>query len=49
MGRFPVLPRGADAKMVGKKKALKRGRKSPVGDRWQFLTMMSPDVNKASK
>jgi hypothetical protein len=35
--------------MVEKKKALKRGQKSPLGDRRQFLTMMSPDVIKAIK
>jgi hypothetical protein len=31
------------------KKAPKRGRRSPVGDRRQFLTMMSPSVIKAIK
>jgi hypothetical protein len=35
--------------MVEKKKALKRGQKSPLCDRRQFLTMMSPDVIKAIK
>jgi hypothetical protein len=35
--------------MVEKKKAPKRGRRSPLGDRRQFLTMMSPDVIKAIK
>ncbi len=35
--------------MVEKKKVPKRGRKSPVGDRRQFLTMMSPDVIRAVK
>jgi hypothetical protein len=32
-----------------KKKAPKRGRRSPVGDRRQFLTMMSPDLIKSIK
>lgn len=35
--------------MVAKKKASKRGRRTPVGDRRQFLTMMSPDIIKAVK
>jgi hypothetical protein len=35
--------------MVEKKKAPKRGIRSPLGDRRQFLTMMSPDVIKAIK
>jgi hypothetical protein len=35
--------------MVEKKKAPKRGRRSPLGDRRQFLTMMSPDVIKSVK
>jgi hypothetical protein len=39
-----------DAKMAEKKKVLKkRGWKSPIGDRVQFLTMMSPDVIVAVK
>jgi hypothetical protein len=36
--------------MAEKKKApKKRGWKSPIGDRVQFLTMMSPDVIAAVK
>lgn len=35
--------------MAGKKKAQKQGMKNPIGDRVQFLTMMSPDVVKAIK
>ncbi len=36
--------------MVEKRKAApKRGRRSPVGDRRQFLMMMSPSVIKAVK
>jgi hypothetical protein len=35
--------------MVEKKKAQKRGRRSALGDRRQFLTMMSPDVIKSIK
>jgi hypothetical protein len=30
--------------MVGKKRAPKRGKRTPIGDRAQFLTMMHPDV-----
>lgn len=30
--------------MVGKKRAPKRGKRTPIGDRIQFLTMMHPDV-----
>ncbi|MEY9981623.1 hypothetical protein ABH995_000960 [Bradyrhizobium yuanmingense] len=30
--------------MVGKRKAPKRGKRTPIGDRIQFLTMMHPDV-----
>lgn len=30
--------------MVGKRKAPKRGKRTPIGDRVQFLTMMHPDV-----
>jgi hypothetical protein len=37
-----------DIRMVEKKKP-KRGIRSPLGDRRQFLTMMSPDVIKAVK
>jgi hypothetical protein len=33
--------------MVEKKKAPKRGRKSPVGDRCNFLAMLSTEVMKA--
>lgn len=32
-----------------KKKAAKRGRRSPLGDRRQFLMMMDPNVIKAIK
>uniref|UniRef100_A0A7Z0QEC3 Uncharacterized protein n=1 Tax=Bradyrhizobium barranii subsp. barranii TaxID=2823807 RepID=A0A7Z0QEC3_9BRAD len=35
--------------MIEKKKPAKRGRRSPLGDRRQFLTMMDPDVIKAIK
>ena len=44
---FPLLG-SADIRMVEKKKP-KRGIRSPLGDRRQFLTMMSPDVIKAVK
>ncbi|MDA9453719.1 hypothetical protein XI07_18770 [Bradyrhizobium sp. CCBAU 11445] len=30
--------------MVGKKRAPKRGKRTPIGDRVQFLTMMHPGV-----
>ena len=30
--------------MVGKRKAAKKGKRTPIGDRVQFLTMMHPDV-----
>ncbi len=30
--------------MVGKKKAPKRGKRTPIGDKVQFLAMMHPDV-----
>ncbi len=30
--------------MVGKRKAPKRGKRTPIGDRVQFLMMMHPDV-----
>lgn len=30
--------------MVGKKKAPKRGKRTPIGDRVQVLMMMHPDV-----
>jgi hypothetical protein len=30
--------------MAGKKRVAKRGKRTPLGDRRQFLTMMSPDV-----
>ncbi|MCP3476300.1 hypothetical protein NLM33_39465 [Bradyrhizobium sp. CCGUVB1N3] len=30
--------------MTGKKKTPKRGKRTPIGDRIQFLTMMHPDV-----
>jgi len=30
--------------MVGKRKEPKRGKRTPIGDRVQFLTMMHPDV-----
>lgn len=30
--------------MVGKKKSAKKGKRTPIGDRVQFLTMMHPDV-----
>jgi hypothetical protein len=48
VGRFPGLPGSTDIRMVEKKKP-KRGIRSPLGDRRQFLTMMSPDVIKAVK
>jgi hypothetical protein len=48
VGRFPCLPGSTDIRMVEKKKP-KRGIRSPLGDRRQFLTMMSPDVIKAVK
>jgi hypothetical protein len=35
--------------MIEKKKAPKRGRRSPLGDRRQFLTMMSPQIIKEIK
>jgi hypothetical protein len=35
--------------MVEKKKAPKRGRRSPLGDRRQFLTMMNPEVIRSIK
>jgi len=43
--------RSTDARMVEKKKAPapKRGRRTPLGDRRQFLTMMSPSIIKAVK
>jgi hypothetical protein len=46
VGRFPGLPGSTDIRMVEKKK---RGIRSPLGERRQFLTMMSPDVIKAVK
>jgi hypothetical protein len=46
-GVFPVGASRFAARMV-EKKAPKRGRR-PVGDRRQFLTMMSPSVIKAVK
>ncbi|MCK1465887.1 hypothetical protein [Bradyrhizobium sp. CW10] len=30
--------------MVGKKKAAKKGKRTPIGDRVQVLMMMHPDV-----
>src|SRR5258708_36437290 len=48
VGRFPCLPGSTDIRMVEKKKP-KLGIRSPLGDRRQFLTMMSPDVIKAVK
>ncbi|QQO33164.1 hypothetical protein JJC00_32275 [Bradyrhizobium diazoefficiens] len=30
--------------MVGKRKVPKRGKRTPIGDRVQFLMMMHPDV-----
>ncbi|MFK4650501.1 hypothetical protein ABIF97_000435 [Bradyrhizobium japonicum] len=35
--------------MIEKKKAAKRGKRTPLGHRRQFLTMMDPDVIKAVK
>jgi hypothetical protein len=35
--------------MIQKKKAAKRGRRNPLGDRRQFLTMMSPDIIRSIK
>lgn len=49
MGRFLGESRSTDARMVEKKKAPKRLLKSPLGDRRQFLTMMSPDIIKSIK
>jgi hypothetical protein len=53
MGRFSgrIAQHGRQNRMVEKKKAPapKRGRRTPRGDRRQFLTMMSPDVIKAVK
>jgi hypothetical protein len=49
VGPFPGLLGSTDIRMVEKKKAPKRGRRSPLGDRRQFLTMMSPDVIKSVK
>jgi hypothetical protein len=45
---FPAFLGSTEIRMV-EKKAPKRGRRSPVGDRRQFLTMMSPSVIKAVK
>jgi hypothetical protein len=47
-GLFPAFLGSTEIRMV-EKKAPKRGRRSPVGDRRQFLTMMSPSVIKAVK
>jgi hypothetical protein len=44
---FPAFLGSTEIRMV-EKKAPKRGRR-PVGDRRQFLTMMSPSVIKAIK
>jgi hypothetical protein len=30
--------------MVGKKRVPKKGKRTPIGDRVQFLTMMHPDI-----
>ncbi|WP_027515658.1 hypothetical protein [Bradyrhizobium sp. WSM1417] len=30
--------------MIGKKKAAKKGKRTPIGERVQFLMMMHPDV-----
>jgi hypothetical protein len=49
VGPSPGSPSSTDIRMVEKKKAPKRGRRSPLGDRRQFLTMMSPDVIKSVK
>jgi hypothetical protein len=35
--------------MIEKKKSAKRGRRSPVGDRRQFLMMMDPEIIRAIK
>jgi hypothetical protein len=35
--------------MAGKKRVLKKGKRTPLGDRRQFLNMMSPDVIAAIK
>ena len=35
--------------MAGKKRVLKRGKRTPLGDRRQFLTMMSPDIIRSIK
>ncbi|WP_091895353.1 hypothetical protein [Bradyrhizobium sp. Rc2d] len=35
--------------MIEKKKSAKRGRRSPLGDRRQFLTMMDPEIIRAIK
>lgn len=34
----------ADGSMVGKKKAPKRGKRTPIGDRVTFIAMMDKDV-----
>jgi hypothetical protein len=36
--------RAADRWMVGKKKAPKRGKRTPIGDRVTFIAMMDKDV-----
>jgi hypothetical protein len=44
MGRLRHESRSTAARMVEKKKVpKKRGKRSPIGDRRQFLMMMSPD------
>jgi hypothetical protein len=35
--------------MVGKKRAPKRGKRTPIGNRIQFLTMMDPEVIRDMK
>jgi hypothetical protein len=34
----------ADGRMVGKKRAPKRGKRTPIGDRVTFIAMMDKDV-----
>jgi hypothetical protein len=36
--------RAADGWMIGKKKAPKRGKRTPIGDRVTFIAMMDKDV-----
>lgn len=40
---------GTDWQMIAKKQTAKQGKKNPIGDRIQFLTMMSPDTIRSIK